>query len=98
MVVRYPHTATVTSVVTTVTDGEYISESTTTSEIKGRIEPSEGFSARVKNPNGEYTDIKGKFFTKAEKIDGAEKLAVNGVIYTIIYWWDYQTYSEIWLD
>jgi hypothetical protein len=97
MVVRYPHTATVTAVVTTVTDGEYASESETTTEIKGRIEPSEGI-ARVKKPNGEYTDIMGKFFTKADKIDGAETLAVDGVTYTIIYWWEYQTYSEIWLD
>jgi len=61
MVVRYPHTATVTAVVTTVTDGEYASESETTTEIKGRID-------------------------------------VDGVTYTIIYWWEYQTYSEIWLD
>lgn len=97
MVVRYPDAATVTAVVTTITDGEYASESTTTTDIKGRFEPSEGIT-RVPTPGGEYTDLKGKFFTKAEKITGAEKLTVNGTIYRIIYWYKYQTYAEIWLD
>jgi hypothetical protein len=85
----------VTAVVTTITDGKFASESETTSEIKGRIEP---MIARVKKPDGEYTDISGKFFTKADKVTDAKKLSVNGVTYSIIYWWEYQTYSEIWLD
>jgi len=97
MVVRYPHTATVTSVATTITDGEWAFEDETTTDIRGRFEPSEG-TTRARKPDGEYVDIKGKFFTKAVVISGAEKLTVNGVIYNIIYWPQYQTYSEIWLD
>ena len=97
MVGRYPHTVTLTAVVTTITDGEFASESEVTSQIKGRFEPSEGVS-RVTDPDGEYTDIKGKFFTKAEKVTGAKKLSIEGVEYRILRWWEYQTYSELWLD
>ena len=97
MVVRYPHTATVSVTTTTVTDGEFASESDANTIIKGRFEPSEG-ATRVKEPDGEYTDITGKFFTKSAKIDGAKTLTVDGVVYNIVYWPPYQNYSEIWLD
>jgi len=97
VVVRYPHTATVTVTVTTVTDGEYASETPTTSSIKGRFEPSGG-ATRVKNPNGEFIEVTGKFFTKAEVITGADTLAVDGMTFKILKWITYQNYSEIWLD
>ena len=94
---RYPHTATITAVTTTITDGKAASETPSSSTIKGRLEPSEGTS-RVKDPDGEYTNIKGKFFTKSEAITGAKTLTVNGRTFQIIDWWPFQTYSEIWLD
>jgi len=97
MVVRHPHTATVSVPTTTVTDGEFVSESDVDTLIKGRFEPSEG-ATRVKDPDGEYTDITGKFFTKSAKIDGAKTLTVNGETFRIIRWNEYQTYSELCLD
>jgi len=96
MVVRYPHTAIVSVPATTVTDGKFASESNTTTEISGRFEPSEGIS-RVQDPDGEYTAIKARFFTKSEQITGAEKLTFNGETFRIHRWHQYQTHSEIWL-
>lgn len=81
----------------TITDGEIVSSSASTTTIKGRLEPSEGIT-RAKHPDGQVTDVNGKFFTKSEVIAGAKKLTVNGVEYTILNWWPYQSYSEIWLD
>jgi len=95
--VRYPHTATVSVVQATITEGEYTSEDTTPQEIRGRLERSSGYSQRVKSPAGDWTDLQAKFFTKAEKITGAEKLTVEGQTFVIILWEQYQTYSEIWL-
>jgi len=97
VVVRYPHTATVAATTTTVTDGKVASESTSNTSIKGRFEPSEGIT-RVKDPDGEYTEIRGKFFTKAEKIEGAKTLALEGETFRILRWHPYQTESEVWLD
>lgn len=97
MVVRYPHTATVTVMTTVTTNGETISETPSTTSIKGRFEPSEG-THRVKNPDGEYTDLKGKFFTKVDAITGARTLTVNGETFQIVRWYHWQTYRELWLD
>jgi len=96
-VVRYPHTATITVVASTITDGELASETPTTQEIKGRREYAEGFSSRVQTASGDFTDLRAKFFTKAEKITGAEKLTVLGETFDIIRWDPLQTHSEIWL-
>jgi hypothetical protein len=95
-VVRYPHTATVKVVETTVSEGEYSSESETDHTIKGRLELTE--PRRVKTPTGDYTDLKGTFFTKSEIISGAKTITVDSEEFNIIRWIQYQTNSEIWLD
>lgn len=97
MVVRYPHTATVTVSGATMVNGEYSSSNPANTTIKGRLDASGG-NKRVKDPNGEYTEVTGTFFTKAEKVEGAETLTVDGRTYKILRWFLYQTYAEIWLD
>ena len=94
---RYPHTATIAVVTTTVTGGKVASESTSSQSITGRFEPSEG-TKEVKDPDGNYTNLKGKFFTKTEAIAGADKLTVNSEVYRIIRWNEYQSHCELWLD
>jgi len=78
-------------------NGEYGSSNPTETAIKGRLEISSG-TKRVKDPNGNFIEISGTFFTKAAEIAGAEKLVVNGRTFKILQWVPYQTYSEIWLD
>lgn len=96
MVVRYPHTATVHVVTTTITEGEAASEGDTTQEIKGRLEISTG--RRVQKAPGEYTELKGTFFTIVSEITGAKTLTVASETFNILRWIRYQTYSELWLD
>ena len=95
--VRYPHTATISGYVRVRSGGETLSETPTTTTIKGRFEPSEGIRM-VPGEHGEYKSIKGKFFTKTEAIAGAEKLEVCNVEFSIVEWHEYQSYCEIWLD
>jgi hypothetical protein len=96
MVVRYPHSATVHVVTTTITDGEYASESDVTQVIKGRLEYSA--ARRIEKAPGEYTDISATFFTIVKSVTGAKTLMVGSVTFVIIRWVDYQNYSEIWLE
>ena len=95
MVVRYPDSATVHVITTTITDGEYASESDSTQEIKGRLEYS---PARIKKESGEYTQLTATFFTIVRKITDAKKLTVDLKEFSIVDWMDYQNYSEIWLE
>ena len=95
--VRYPHRAVVVAATTTVTDGEYSSESAENTTIKGRLEPSSGFT-RAKNPDGQQTEVKAKFFTKSVVIAGAKTVTVNGETYRVIKWWPFQSHTEIWLE
>jgi hypothetical protein len=95
MVVRYPHTATVHVVTTTIADGEYSSESESTQDIKGRLEHS---SVRVKTSTGDYTQLAATFFTSVRKITNAKKLTIDSRVLSIVEWMDYQNYSEIWLE
>jgi hypothetical protein len=95
--VRYPHIATVeiTSVITQ--DGEYVSQSSTRKDIQGRLE-SVSYPKKMKTINGDWVDVKLRFCTPENKIDGATSIIVDGIDYHIITWLPYQTYSEIWLD
>ena len=95
MVVRYPDSATVHVITTTITDGEYTSESESTQDIKGRLEYS---PVRVKTSTGEYTQLAATFFTIVRKITDAKKLTVDSRVFSIVEWMDYQNYSEIWLE
>lgn len=95
MVVRYPDSATVHVVTTTISEGEYYKESESTQDIKGRMEYS---PVRVKKSTGEYTQLAATFFTIVRKITDAKKLTVGSKEFSIVDWMDYQNYSEIWLE
>lgn len=95
--VRYPHTATVTASVVTVTDGEYVTSSDTETSITGRLQTT-GAPRRIKDQAGDWIDVSTMFFTRSEKIENAEKLTVDGVVYKIVSWQEKQLHSKIWLD
>lgn len=98
--VRYPHTAIVTASVETIVSGAFSSVSSTTTTIAGRLELPQPNSPprRIKSESGDWIDAKGRFFTRATKVANADTLTINGTVYKIVTWVEYQTSSEIWLD
>ena len=95
--VRYPHTAVVTVSEASIVEGELSAATETTQIIKGRLELVTTQKS-VKTDNGDYVDLKGTFFTKADPITGASKIAIGEQNFSIVKWVEFQSYTEIWLD
>lgn len=100
MVKRYPHTARVViESEGTLDRGKYVKGKTDEIAVLGRYESVSNGRGDVvkKNANGNEKVVKGEFFTKMVRIEGAIRLRISelGVDVEIICWDNYQSYSLI---
>lgn len=98
MVKRYPHTAKI-SVKTDgqLINGEWVEGTNHVIEIAGRYDPINTNNVIRVNSAGNEVIVRGEFYTKHEKIEGAVSLEIAelGINRNIICWWTYQTHSVI---
>jgi hypothetical protein len=95
--VRYPHSANISTPAGSVINGEWVAETPTTESIQGRFEPSNSNNIIRKNALGNEVVVKGQFFTKAQAIAGATSLKIDSIQLDakIICWEPFQTHSVI---
>ena len=97
--VRYPHKAKIISNNDTIVGGECVKGIPSDVEIIGRYEETgtSGRSILRLNAQGDEMIVKGEFYTKHRKIEGATSFEVValGVSRPIVCWNDFQTYSVI---
>lgn len=98
MVKRYPHTAKI-SLKTDgqLVGGEWVEGTDQVIEIAGRYDPVNTNNVIRVNSAGNEVIVRGEFYTKHEKIEGAVSLEIAelGINRNIICWWTYQTHSVI---
>lgn len=93
MVKRRNITATVRTPDGVVEGGKWVEKEPKTYQIIGRAQYlSKSF---VRDQEGDTVEIKAKFFTDREPIEGAGFLEINGKRYRIVDWFPNQTYKVI---
>lgn len=98
MVKRYPHTAKIkVQMPGQLVNGEWIEGSDQVIEIAGRYDPVNTNNVIRQNSAGDEVIVRGEFYTKHEKIDGAVSIEIAelGINRTIICWWPYQSHSVV---
>lgn len=98
MVKRHPHKAKITySTSGRLVGGEWVDGSIQEIEIDGRYDPLSTNDVIRVNSQGNEVIVRGEFYTKHEKIEGAVSLEIAelGINHTIICWWPYQSHSVI---
>lgn len=98
MVKRYPHTAKITiQTPGQLINGEWVDGSDQVIEIEGRYDPVNTNNVIRQNSAGDEVIVRGEFYSKHEKIDGAVSIEIAelGINRTIICWWPYQSHSVI---
>lgn len=96
--VRHPHIAKITvQTKGAIINGEWEDGAKLVYSVKGRYDPLDTNDVIRINEQGNEVVIRGEFYTKQKKIDGAVTLEVPelGIKRNIICWWDYQTHSVI---
>lgn len=98
MVKRYPHIAKITiQTPGQLINGEWVEGSDQVIEIAGRYDPVNTNNVIRQNSAGAEVIVRGEFYTKHEKIDGAVSIEIAelGINRTIICWWPYQSHSVV---
>lgn len=91
--VRYPHIVKLSSSQGSIVKGEYIEVSSSTKEIKGRMELLD--KKVVRDANGSETQVTAQFFCKER--GEWDVLELNGIKYKVIYIDKLQTHSVMYL-
>ncbi len=98
MVKRHPHTA-IVHIKTGggLVNGEWVDGEDKSIEIVGRYDPVNTNDVIRLNPQGSEVVVRGEFYSKHEKVDGAVTLEVPelGIKRDIVCWWPYQTHTVI---
>ena len=96
MVKRYPHTAVITLEANGgLVNGEWVEGAKSTLEVTGRFDPVDTSDVVRINAQGNEVIVRGEFYTKQKRVEGATTIEVVGVKRNIICWWDFQTHSVI---
>lgn len=95
--VRYPHTAKVSSDTGFIISGEWMQDSPKDKFITGRYEVVSTNNIIRVNPAGNEVVVRGEFYTQSKPIEGVSRLEITdlGIKKPIICWIEYQTHSVI---
>lgn len=96
--VRYPHTAIISSNDGNVVDGEFVPRTQNTKTIRGRFEASNSNSKIKLNGLGNEVIVRGTFFTSKQQLSGDTiKIAALAIDSKIICIENFQSYTAIYV-